>query len=170
MLDIRRKFVTGLLIAGIAASACLAQDGTTEKPDPKFYKLQFVVKEVEGNKVLNARTYSTLVSTDSNNSIRSGEKIPIALPLGATQLFDVGTNLDCQHVRPIQNELSLNVTVETSGLSQESAAEPTQPAVRNYRWTAGVLIPLNKPTVIFSSDHAIGKGQMQVELTATPIQ
>ena len=161
----RRKFATGLLIAGMAAGACFAQDTKVEKPEAKFYKLNFVVKEVEGSKVLNARTYSMLASTDSTNSIRAGEKVPVTVGPGQTQILDIGTNVDCHHVRPVENELALDVTVDSSGMVQETA----QPLVRTFRWSSGVVIPLNKPTVIFSSDHASGKGQMQVELTAISI-
>jgi hypothetical protein len=32
-----------------------------------------------------------------------------------------------------------------------------------------VIVPLKKPTVIFSSDDLTTKHQMQLELTATPI-
>lgn len=190
MRDIRRKFATSLLIAGVAVSACLAQDAKqmqdtidqaqellklrqelkdlkAAKIEPKFYKLNFVVKELEGSKVVNARTYSMLASTTSNNSIRAGEKLPVSVE-STYQVFDVGTNVDCRDVRPAQNGLSLDVTLDTSGLAQETSGT-TRPVIRNYRWSSGVLIPLNKSTVIFSSDRVSDKGQMQVELTATPI-
>jgi hypothetical protein len=32
-----------------------------------------------------------------------------------------------------------------------------------------VIVPLKKPTVVFSSDDVASKRQMQLELTATPI-
>jgi hypothetical protein len=44
-----------------------------------------------------------------------------------------------------------------------------QPVVRQNQWQAGVIVPLKKPTVVFSSDDLTTKRQMQVELTATPI-
>ncbi len=196
MRKIRRTIGLSLLIAAAASGVCLAQDKQDKqdkktqdmltqaqellelrqelkdmkavKAEPKFYKLTFVVKEMDGGKVVNARSYSMLVSTTSNNSIRSGEKIPITVE-SMTQIFDVGTNVDCRNVRPIQNELSMDVTVDASGIAQETPAT-ARPVIRSYRWNAGVLIPLNKPTVIFSSDHVSDKGQMQVELTAAPVQ
>jgi hypothetical protein len=33
-----------------------------------------------------------------------------------------------------------------------------------------VIVPVGKPTVIFSSDDVASKGQMQLELTASPIK
>ena len=43
------------------------------------------------------------------------------------------------------------------------------PMIRQNRWTSNVVVPLKKPTVIFSSDDLTTKHQMQLELTATPI-
>ena len=191
MRDTRRNFAARLLLAAMAAGACFAQDTKqvqdtidqaqellklrqelkdlrAAKAEPKFYKLTFVVKEVDGEKVINGRTYSMLVSTLSNGSIRTDDKLPVAEENNQFQVFNIGTNVDCLHVKPVQNDVALDVTVDTSGVSATSGTPPRS-FVRNYRWSAGVVIPLNKPTVIFSSDYATGKGQMQVELTATPV-
>jgi hypothetical protein len=43
------------------------------------------------------------------------------------------------------------------------------PTIRQNRWVSTVAVPLKKPTVIFSSDDLTSKRQMQLELTATPI-
>jgi hypothetical protein len=54
-----------------------------------------------------------------------------------------------------------------------SAAEtPDAPApvIRQVKWNAPVIVPLGKPTVIFSSDDPSSKRQMQLELTARPIK
>jgi hypothetical protein len=42
--------------------------------------------------------------------------------------------------------------------------------LRQNRWRSDVLVPLRKPTVIFSSDDPTSTHKMQVELTATPIR
>jgi hypothetical protein len=54
-----------------------------------------------------------------------------------------------------------------------SAAEtPDAPApvIRQVKWNSPVIVPLGKPTVIFSSDDPSSKRQMQLELTARPIK
>ncbi len=50
-----------------------------------------------------------------------------------------------------------------------TASAPTQPTVRQNKWDSTVIVPLKKPTVLFSSDDLTSKRQMQLELTATPI-
>jgi hypothetical protein len=39
--------------------------------------------------------------------------------------------------------------------------------IRQNSWQASVLIPVGKPTVVFSSDALENKGGMQVSMTAT---
>ncbi len=169
-----RSCTMRLLTLALVAGACLAEDAAPTK----FYKLDFVVKEVEGAKLLNARTYSVVVSTKSaapfaSVVIRTGSKVPVPTQSAAPSTYnylDVGVNIDCHEVREMQNGLSLQVEAEISSVLQESAAPyATPPTVRQNKWSSTVIVPLKKPTMVFSSDDATSKHQMQLELTATPI-
>jgi len=44
------------------------------------------------------------------------------------------------------------------------------PVIRQNSWQASVLIPIGKPTVVFSSDALDSKGGMHFVVTATPLQ
>ena len=134
-----------------------------EKPEPKFYKLDFVLKEVEGTRVVNSRSYFTYAATDATPSmIRTGIKVPDGP--------DVGIRIDARDLRQIQNQLGLNLTTDISGVPQESSAESAHRIYRSFIWSSNILVPVRKPTIVFSSDSTSSKTQMQVELTATPIQ
>jgi hypothetical protein len=139
----------------------------------KFYKLEFVVKEVEGGKVLNARTYSTTVSTDpreSTTQIRAGGKVPYQNPSGDSKNFqylDLGVNIDCRGIKEVERGLSLYVSADISSVPSDPAAPAA--AIRQNRWSSTTLVPLKKPTLVFSSDDPMSKRQMQLEITATPI-
>jgi hypothetical protein len=170
-----------ILALAIAAGAAFAQTPEAPKsPEPsKFYKLEFVVQEVEGGKALNSRSYSTQAASDARDgaSIRAGSKMPIATGGQANQFtyIDVGVNIDCRSIRDSQHEISLFVTAEISSLPSESAAPASAgtqlpPITRQNRWSSSVVVPLSKPTVIFSSDDLMSKRQLQLQLTATPIQ
>jgi len=50
-----------------------------------------------------------------------------------------------------------------------SAGTQLPPTIRQNRWSSSVVVPLSKPTVIFSSDDLTSKRQFQLELTATLI-
>jgi hypothetical protein len=166
-----RNWSVRFLALALLAGTCFAQN----PEPPKFYKLDFVLKEVEAAKVLNARSYSITVSTDTSSphsSIRTGSKVPT--PTGGAGQFtfvDVGVNIDCASVKAEQNELSLAVTAEVSSILQESTMAPgAHPVIRQNKWTSSVVVPIKKPTVIFASDDTTTKRQMQLELTATPIR
>ena len=67
------------------------------------------------------------------------------------------------------SDLALYVTAEISSAATERPADGP-PMIRQTKWSSSVLVPLRKPTVVFSLDDPTTKGQMQLEMTATPIK
>src|ERR1700722_4175702 len=147
----------------VTAGACFAQ-----KPieDARYYRLDFVVKEMESGKVINARSYSTTtVSTGGprGSVIRSGNKVPTSTGgtgPGSLTYLDIGVNIDCRAEREIQDQLALNVSAEISSIATEPPSNP--PLIRQTKWESDVIVPLRKPTTIFSSDDPTTKRQMQL--------
>jgi hypothetical protein len=152
---------------------------------PNFYHLVFVVEERGAdNKVINSRTYTTTVDTDSRNpnvSIRTGSKVPIATGTYSAgesqalvntqfQYIDVGVDFDIRNVIEVHNELALQLTAAISSMAETVDQHLHQPVIRQNKWEAPVLIPIGKPTVVFTSDSLDSKGSMQVMVTATPLQ
>ncbi len=173
--------VLTILLAAHIGSPCFAQDaeqkamkrldqmnelkkGMDELKQPAFFKLDFVLKEVDGNRVVNSRSYSTYAATNvpTPGSIRTSAKVPDSP--------DVGVRIDIRNVRELQDRLALNLTADVTSIPpQDSTATPVRTVMRTYVWSSDVLIPLKKPTVVFSSDSTTSKTQMQLELTATPV-
>jgi hypothetical protein len=160
------------LIAALVSGGCFAQSesakpGVGPAAEQKYFHLDFVVKEVEAGKTVNSRAYAmTILTGRDRSSIRSGAKVP--LPGSAPpQYVDVGTNIDCSEARELQDELALTVTAEVSTTADSTG---TPPFIRQVKWNSPVLVPLRKPTIIFSSDDPSSKRQMQLELTATPMK
>jgi hypothetical protein len=161
---------------------------TAEAAEParqvKYYRLDFVVKEVEDGKVVNARSYSASWSNAPQApaaSIRTGSRVPIQGAGGAVQYVDVGINIDVRRsgipdpgpAEPQggQDQLAMNVSADVSSVAAPlESAMNAPPVVRNNRWSSVVIVPVRKPTVIFSSDDVASKRKMQLEVTATPIQ
>jgi hypothetical protein len=157
------------------ASVSFAQDEKKAEGPPRYYHLDYVVKEISDGKTVNSRVYSTIVSTDRgapSYSLRTGTKVPV--PQGANQFtyMDVGVSIDTRRVSDGAGRLMLNVSADISSLPGEvtgySQVSPP-PVVRNNRWTSDVVVPIGKPIIIFSSDDVTNKGKLQLELTATPI-
>ena len=139
----------------------------------QFYRLLFTVQEVgDSGKMTNSRVYSTSISNEhSYEQIRTGTKMPIKTnDKGEIQYLDIGVNIDCKNAHEIDGKLALEVTADISSLATETGNSNLTPVLRQNRWMAGVLVPIGKPSVIFSSDDLQSKGKLQVELTATRIE
>ena len=162
---------------------------TARAPEPPvhYYHLDLVVKEMgEDGKVVNSRTYSCTVSTARNehDSVRVGSRVPIAtgsyITSGSSmvntqfQYQDVGVNFDVSDVREAGNKLAMDLKAEISGVGSNvhfgGDNGINEPIMRQNRWQSPVLIPIGKPTMVFTSDDIDTKGGMQVEVTATLLQ
>jgi len=182
-----RKMAMGaVLMAMLLASAGLRAQDTAKDAAPAgeehYYRLNFTLAEInETGKVQNSRSYVETVVTGRGGpqgQIRTGSRIPIATGTheGSTQFqyVDLGVNFDVRQVKEIGEKLSFTLTAEVSSLAQEQhavAGSPVgDPVIRQNKWDSSVLIPVGKPTVVYSADDLDSKGKMQVEVTATRVE
>jgi len=162
--------LTGVLLL---ARTSFAQ---TDRESPNgFYRLDFVTKELDDNKLINTRTYSMTVSDKAAGNIRSGSKVPVYTNSsgGNTQFtyLDLGVNIDCHDLRELQGQLTLSVSADIAAATTEAAGSTNpNPVIRQYKWNSAVIVPLRKATQIFSSEDLGSKRKFQLELTATPIK
>lgn len=183
-------FVFSILLASLAfmptASAQDYQSQSASKTiEPAhFYHLKLVVQELDADgKVTNSRSYFTTVNTDKDsgaNSIRAESHVPVGTGVFSAgspsnvetqfQYINVGTKFDIRHVHELGRQLSLHVQADIS--SEGDAAvigNNKEPVIRHNQWEASVLIPIGRPTIVFTSDSLDSQGAMQVVATATPI-
>ena len=165
------------------------------EPPTRYYHLEFVVQELGSDgKPTNSRTYSTVVGTDRHgreqiSAIRTGSRVPIITgalrsPTDAPnqskleyqyQYIDIGVNIDAENVHEVGQQVAIYLKAEISSLAAESAPSTASglindPVIRQNSWQASVLIPIGKPTVVFSSDALENKGAMHIVVTAAPLQ
>jgi hypothetical protein len=165
-----KKWLLPLLGIAFAGSA-LAQADLV-----KFYKLDFVVKEVEGGKAVNSRSFATMLAVQAPGrdqaaaaTIRAGGRVPVTTGNNTTSnttYFDLGVNIDSRELREVQGDVSIFITADVSTIAQESPG--AVPITRQNKWAGTVLLPAKKATVVFASDDMSSKRQLQLELTATP--
>ncbi len=161
----------------LSAAPAMPQGAKSQVPsatetgaDVRYYHLDFVLKELdESGHVVNSRSYHTGISTDGKfSSVRTGTKIPVRTNDKDVQYLDVGVNIDCGFARETPQGLALQITAEISSLPNPvGGGETATPLVRQNKWQSMTLLPIGKPTVVFSSDNLENKGRMQVEVTAT---
>lgn len=182
-----RKIIVAVCLLLLTVSfgqRALAQDepkpaDTAKLPEPPahFYHLDFVVQELgaEG-KPTNSRTYAVTVSTDPRwfTSIRINSRVPV--PVGTStnpqiQYENVGVSFDANQAREIGRLLAFDLKADVRTLAAPSGSDqPSAPVIRQNQWQSGVLIPIGKATVVFTSDSLDSKGGMQVLVTATALQ
>jgi len=157
------------------------------EPAPNFYHLHFAVEELNAaGQVTNTRTYDEIVRTVTqhdhlyNQQIKTGSRVPIATgsygsnPATAStqfQYIDLGVNLEVRSVKEEPKSLSfeLNASIESIA-RQTQIAGTNEPVIRQDSWDSLVIVPIGKPTVVFSSDDLDSTGRMQVQVTATRIE
>jgi hypothetical protein len=169
--------------SGNAAKAADAQK-TPEAPG-HYYRLDFLIQETGADgKPVNSRSYSTTISSrqrDGASTIKTGSRIPIVVGGPATsggekhfdinyQYIDVGVNLSAGDVHEVGHLLAIYLKAEISSLGASSANSTSDPVIRQNSWFGAVVIPVGKPTVVFSSDALESKGGMQVSLNATLLE
>jgi hypothetical protein len=176
-------FVSCFLLFALAlASHAYAQDEPKPAEAAKapeapahFYHLELVVQELgKDGKPSNSRAYTTTVRTESRSpvSIRTGSSIPIAMGSYSSgpessasvntqfQYQDVGVNIDVQNAHEVGRQLALDLTANITSVAENLDARVHQPIIRQNKWQAVVLIPIGKPTVVFTSDALDSKGSM----------
>ncbi len=166
------KLIIPLFALSMAAAA-FAQDTV------KFYRLDFTVKELDGSKVVSAKKYSTVNSTDPRARgalIRTGTKIPYTTAAGGTgpatsiQYAEIGVNIDCHSMKEESGQLILHIAAEISSVTSSAGPINVLPVIRQYRWSSLSVVEPGKPTTLYSSDDVDLTRKMQLELTATPVR
>lgn len=160
-----------LPIIGVLLGAASCVHAADTNP-PKFFKLDFTEKELDGTKTISSHTYSVRVSTapPGTASIRTGSKVPaISNPSGEFTYIEIGVNFDIRQFQEVGGEVSLGLVADISSIAEDAAEKTKVPLIRQNKWNSTVSAKVGKPTVVFSSDDVSSKRQMLVELTATPI-
>jgi hypothetical protein len=167
----------GLAILSILPASSLVAQDKAPKPPEHFYHLVFQIEETDnaGN-VINSRSYAGAAVTENSRgwAIKTGTKIPLVTAgkgeKSEIQYIDVGVNIEFQDAVEEGSKLHLVVNASISSLAAAPDTATADPIIRQNTWSSEVLIPVGKPTVIFSSDNLESKGRTQVELTATRIE
>ena len=142
-----------------------------EAADGPFYKLDFVVKEVEAGKIINSRNFSAIQSASgkARSSIRTGARVPVQTGEKSFQFIDIGVSIDFNQLHELPGD---RIAIELGfDISSNAASENApHPIIRQNKWQSTVMMPVRKATTIFTSDDPTSKRTMQIEMTATPLK
>jgi len=172
-----------IMVVVLAATPRLAisqQDSAESKPATQqpaqkhYYKLNFVLREMDEGKVLNQRTFGMDISAEPPRAngvppewwnMRSGTRVPFSGSKDVTYI-DVGVNLDVR-AEEAPEGLQLQVTSEISSVASETGGGVAAPALRQLKVKSAVLAPVGKPTTVFTADDTSSKHRFELEVTPT---
>lgn len=188
-------FTKVILIVALASSLFGQQTpakGTSEQPPKKdsgenrepeatnnFFKLAFVLYEVDDGKRTNQRDYTMIGKTDNQtSSIRVSTKVPIttAEKAGDKQYTytDVGLRINCSMKEQVDRRLQFHCDIEMSSfIRPEQIANATGnaglavPFLRATRIDSWALLTPGKPALLTTVDDINSTKRMQIEVTAT---
>ena len=153
------------------------RDGNTEN----FFKLAFVMYELDDGKGINQRGYMMIGRTDNQpSSIRVATKVPITtLEKGDEKQYtytDVGLRINCSMKEQVDRRLQLHCDIEISSfIRPEQIANATgnaglaAPFLRTTRTDSWALLTLGKPAILTTVDVINSTKRMQIEVTATKL-
>jgi hypothetical protein len=146
-----------------------------------FFKLAFVMYELDDGKRTNQRDYMMIGRTDNQpSSIKVATKVPIttAETKGDKQYayIDVGLKINCSMKEQVDRRLQFHCDIEISSFIRPEQianatgnAGPAAPFLRATRTESWALLTLGKPAVLTTVDDINSPTRMQIEVTATKI-
>lgn len=172
----------------LALAQKLINDLTEAKKKVGEYRLEFRVSELEGEKKLNSKIYTLLTQPRVKTMLRTGNRVPIQTGEAADktnpdkkgaefQYLDVGQNIDCVVESTTEHAVALSIGFERGSLVPPGKPDdevvpsvPGQPVVHQVRSEGKMIVELDKPTIVLSSDDPRSNHTFQVEVTATRIR
>jgi hypothetical protein len=153
------------------------RDGNTEN----FFKLAFVMYELEDGKRINQRDYMMIGKPEFQPlSIRVATKVPITtLEKGDEKQYtytDVGLRISCFMKEQVDRRVQLRCDIEISSFIRPEQianatgnAGPAAPFLRTTRTESWALLTLGKPALLTTVDDINSAKRMQIEVTATKL-
>src|SRR5579884_2140496 len=121
-----------LLVLAIVGLGAWAQEAATQKSAPasaaneqeKFYRLTFVVRELENERVINSRGYFVIASTGSfeRSSLRAGQDVPVGTSMQWHQ-FEAGISIDTTRLKEVGDRVALHIVTEVRSLIERPRDE-----------------------------------------------
>ena len=153
------------------------RDGITEN----FFKLAFVIYEVDDGKRINQRDYMLIGRSDNQpSSIKVSTRVPIYTEIKGNDkqytYIDVGLRINCSLKEQVDRRVQLHCDIEISNFLRPEQivgavgkAGTEAPVLRTTRTESWALLTLGKPAILNTVDDINSTKRMQVEITATKL-
>lgn len=182
-----KKLLQFLFVVSVVFAASLLTAQETPKKDApeaprihKFYKLSFLIYELEDGKKINERSYTFPAVTEGRrSSMKVGTRVPIVTKESQVQgeketqftYLDMGLDISCD-LSEVADKLAINSSLDIVSLAGEQGANTHNdaPVVRQVKQNFTTIVTPGKPALVTTMDDINSKKRMQVEVTATRIE
>ena len=146
-----------------------------------FYKLAFVMYELDDGKRINQRDYMMVGRAENlPSSIRVSTRVPIYTEEKGEDkkitYIDVGLVIRCSLKEQVDRRVQFHCDIEISGFARPDQiggsgnSIPGAPVLRTTRTESWALLTLGKPAVFTTVDDVNSTKRMQIEVTATKVE
>ncbi len=155
--------------------ASAQKEAAVEQKPSGYYRLDFSIREMQDNKVVNTRAYSMVVEDGNRGSLKTGARVPVLTGAAGSAQYsymNIGMEISCL-VRSRADYVALDTSVEmeTIASSEQTPTAPmSPPVVRTSRTAVRAGVIPGKPTIIGSLDDPQGNRRFQIEVTATKLK
>ena len=159
-----------VIVTGLLPIAASAEEGKGE--GWKFFKLDFIVRELDGGKTVSTRNYMLIMKSGDLQQLRVGTRVPITPEENKVQYTDVGLSVDCRILEgPGSRSLATKAEITSfASPDSEKGALPGTPLMRRVQMNTEAPITPGKPMVISSVDELSSNHRFQLEVTATELK
>ena len=179
--------LTRVSFCASAARAQVAKETPSSEPTaalpPAVYRVEYVMREIEKGKPVNARTYVLMAHSDLKGkadkaAFRVGSRVPIlksastpGSPVPASvEYYDIGMNIDCR-LWETDKGLIVDTYFEMNSVAgSEPSSTPSTPVTRRLYIQDDTLVVPGKSAVVGSIDDVTGDRRYEVEVTATKVK
>lgn len=142
-----------------------------EAKPQSVYRLEFVVRELDGGKAINSRSYSMSAQDGDWGRLRVGSRVAYKNAENSFQYENVGINIDCR-VKELESRLLLSTTFEATSFASASdtMGASVSPVRRQVNLSEQSLVTPGTPTVIGKLDDVVTNHRFEIEVTATKVK
>jgi hypothetical protein len=135
-----------------------------------FYRLDFAIREMDGEKLVDTRNYSLWVRAGHAEGMTAGSEVPYSTSQGSKNYRNTGISINCT-LQETDGSPWLSLSLNISSIAPvEKGVDPSSPIFRSTSFGAETLLTLGKSTTVSSADDPATKRRLLVDVTATKLK
>jgi hypothetical protein len=154
----------------LAAAQAKSLNKAKLSDEANFYKLDFVLRELEDGKVVNVRNYSVMARSGEWQQLRVSNSVPTTTESKkADKTEAIGLSMNCRIIPGADGTAMLDTKADISSMADRGTMFASNPAppVRHVQMNSSAPVTLGKPILLSGVDELSSKRRFELEVTVT---